>query len=222
MSSLLNAQQGNAAGAKEPGHQCVRCNRRARKCPESGSTRPGVGQAKPIRYQIPAFNPPRIRGEQDRGEPSRYAAPSLASLRTRLDNFHFDAAAFGNHQPLRRIAAYLDEHPGDCPNSRQAATIAGQEEHYFSQYFREKVGVTFGKWNSYRRVIHALELLTAADEESLTSIAENSGFPDLRALERHCHDWTGTTPRAIRYLLRRLSGRNSSDQNIIFDANLTP
>ncbi len=79
----------------------------------------------------------------------------------------------------------------------KAAGIAALENSYFSTYFHAKVGITFTRWLRQVRVKKAMELMKASDF-SITHIAYEVGFGNLRTFERAFKQHTLTTPREFR------------------------
>jgi AraC-like DNA-binding protein len=151
----------------------------------------------------------RIQGRGNRPERPAALNPDearqqLIEARARLDTFAFHTAAFDYYSPLQRLRRHLEEHPEDFIGLKEAAAIGGQERHYFCTFFREKVGVSFAVWNSYRRMTRAFITLATVDE-TITTIAEICGFADLRTFERHCMRWTGIMPKTVRALSRAAS-----------------
>ena len=79
----------------------------------------------------------------------------------------------------------------------KAAGIAALEKSYFSSYFRAKIGITFTDWLRQVRVRKATELLKAEDF-SITEVAYEVGFADLRTFERAFKKHTRMTPREFK------------------------
>jgi AraC-like DNA-binding protein len=135
------------------------------------------------------------------GEQQKPPQEQLVAACRRLDEFSFEASAFVQHGPLRRLKCFIDENPSKQINLKHAASEACLEPRYFGRFFHRRVGVSFGDWNSYRLMQRGLALL-AGYESSITDIAEDCGFSNLRTFERHCQKWTGLPPRTIRDLLQ--------------------
>lgn len=113
--------------------------------------------------------------------------------------FHYDPC-------LGKVKEYVDRHYRERLNLQVVAEVAGLERKYFSKFFHEKTGVCFSDWLSWVRVNHAIELMANGDrpltEQSLTEIAVEVGFHDLRTFERAIENWTGHTPRSVKSSLR--------------------
>ena len=76
---------------------------------------------------------------------------------------------------------------------KKAAGIAALESSYFSTYFRAKVGITFTDWLRQVRIRKAMKLMKASDF-SITEVAYEVGFGDLRTFGRAFKKHTLMTP----------------------------
>ncbi len=106
-------------------------------------------------------------------------------------------AAFNYYPRLKRLHQYVDQSYSEPISLKKAAGIAALESSYFSSYFRAKVGITFTDWLRQVRIVKAMELMKASDF-SITHIAYEVGFGDLRTFERAFKQHTGTTPREFK------------------------
>lgn len=102
--------------------------------------------------------------------------------------------AFDYYSRLRRIRRYVREHPEEWVSLHQAAGISGLSEAYFSTFFRQKVGVRFRDWRAHQKVLHAIELFETRNQ-TITKVAMDVGFSDLRTFQRAFKRHTGLTPR---------------------------
>src|SRR5262249_48960168 len=107
---------------------------------------------------------------------------------------------FEFYAPLRRAREFIEKNYAEDLSLSDVARVAGLERKYFSTYFHAKVGVPFRYWLSWIRVREAMRLMSTNDE-SLTEIAVNVGFQDMRTFERSFKRITGMTPRGARKLL---------------------
>jgi len=98
---------------------------------------------------------------------------------------------------LKRLREYVEQSYSEPISLKKAAGIAALESSYFSSYFRAKVGITFTEWLRQVRVEKAMELMKAGDF-SITHIAYEVGFKDLRTFERAFKKHTLRTPREFR------------------------
>jgi len=104
---------------------------------------------------------------------------------------------FDYYPRLNRLRQYVEQSYSEPISLENAAQIAALESSYFSTYFRAKVGITFTNWLRQVRIEKAMELMKAGDF-SITHIAYEVGFGDLRTFERAFKKHTLTTPREFR------------------------
>lgn len=116
-----------------------------------------------------------------------------------LRRVHF--AAFSYYDRLGKVEQYVRERSGEPLSLGEAARVAGLEEKYFSTYFHTKTGVRFKEWLTHVRIARAKEIMTRRDE-TITRLAFNVGFQDLRTFERAFKRHTGMTPLAFKRMIR--------------------
>jgi len=104
-----------------------------------------------------------------------------------------NGAAFNYYPRLKRLHQYVEKSYSKHIPLEMAAGIAALERSYFSSYFRAKVGINFTEWLRQVRVEKAMELMQARDF-SITEVAYEVGFGDLRTFERAFKKHTRTTP----------------------------
>ena len=100
---------------------------------------------------------------------------------------------FDYYPRLNRLRQYVEQSYSEPLPLGKAASIAALESSYFSSYFHAKVGITFTEWLRQVRLEKAIELIKASDL-SLTEIAYEVGFSDLRTFERAFKKHTRMTP----------------------------
>ncbi len=100
---------------------------------------------------------------------------------------------FDFYPRLNRLRGYVEQSYSEPIPLKKAAGIAALEKSYFSSYFRAKVGITFTDWLRQVRIEKAMELMKASDS-SITHIAYEVGFGDLRTFERAFKKHTLMTP----------------------------
>ena len=108
-----------------------------------------------------------------------------------------NGAAFNYYPRLKRLHQYVEKSYAKHIPLEMAAGIAALESSYFSSYFHAKVGISFTEWLRQVRVKKAMELMKARDF-SITHIAYEVGFGDLRTFERAFKKHTRTTPREFK------------------------
>ncbi len=105
--------------------------------------------------------------------------------------------AFDFYPRLKRLHQYVEQSYSEPIPLKKAAGIAALESSYFSSYFHAKVGITFTNWLRQVRVKKAMELMQARDF-SITEVAYEVGFRDLRTFERAFKEYTRRTPREFK------------------------
>ncbi len=100
---------------------------------------------------------------------------------------------FDYYPRLNRLREYVEQSYSEPISLKKAAGIAALESSYFSSYFRAKVGITFTEWLRQVRIRKAMKLMKASDF-SITHIAYEVGFGDLRTFERAFKKHTRMTP----------------------------
>jgi AraC-like DNA-binding protein len=109
----------------------------------------------------------------------------------------FDEAPLESCPQLIRVSRYVRANYASEISVARAAQEAGLERKYFSTFFRKKVGICFRNWVMFVRVGRARQLL-AERERTISQIAFDTGFQDLRTFERAFHKCTGVSAAALR------------------------
>jgi len=104
-----------------------------------------------------------------------------------------NGAAFNYYPRLNRLHQYVEQSYSEPISLKKAASVAALESSYFSSYFRAKVGITFTEWLRQVRIRKAMKLMKASDF-SITEVAYEVGFGDLRTFERAFKKHTLMTP----------------------------
>lgn len=105
----------------------------------------------------------------------------------------FNRSAFSYYTRLGRVERFVAQHYDEPIPLARAARVAGYGEKYFSTLFHQKTGVRFRDWLSSVRVGRAMRLLEQRNH-SITGIALDVGFQDLRTFQRTFKKLTGMTP----------------------------
>lgn len=109
----------------------------------------------------------------------------------------FVGASLTAYVPLKAVREFVEHQLPERVTLSQAAVAAQRESKYFSVYFKRKVGVSFTDWLHIVRLSRAL--LRFDDWElSITQIALDVGYQDLRTFERAFKRLIGSTPSAFR------------------------
>ncbi len=104
---------------------------------------------------------------------------------------------FDYYPRLNRLREYVEQSYSEPISLGNAASIVALESSYFSTYFRAKVGITFTEWLRQVRIRKAIKLMKASDL-SITEVAYEVGFGDLRTFERAFKKHTRMTPREFK------------------------
>lgn len=120
---------------------------------------------------------------------------------SRFDAGRINKEAFSYYSRLGRVHDYVLRNYSDRISLSDAASVAAMQEKYFSSFFHLKTGVCFSEWLSYVRVSHAKRLMRSANR-SITDVAFEVGFQNLRTFERTFKRHTGNTPQAFKNAVR--------------------
>ncbi len=112
-----------------------------------------------------------------------------------------DEAVFVYYARLERLKRYVDQNLSEPITLQTAAEVAGLEQKYFSAFFQRKTGVGFREWLNRLRVRRAGALLEQ-NNLSITELAQEVGFQDLRTFERAFKKHKGMTPVAFKNTVR--------------------
>lgn len=99
---------------------------------------------------------------------------------------------------IRRIKdaiSYMEQHYENEISLNQIAQIMGMTPTYFSRFFKMASGQTFHSYLTWIRLRHAQQMLLN-QEETVTEIAMNSGFPNVKAFIEAFKKEYGMTPTA--------------------------
>ena len=122
-----------------------------------------------------------------------------------LDSEQINDRAFEYYAPLRKVRAHVEVNYSEDISLERAAQIAGMERKYFSAFFHKKVGICFRHWLMRLRIVEAISLMEAKNY-SITEVAFEIGFKDLRTFERAFKKCTGLTPIEFKRRVTHLSG----------------
>lgn len=119
-----------------------------------------------------------------------------------FDSTQINERAFEYYARLRKVRQYVEDNYPEYISLEKAAQIAGMERKYFSTFFHKKVGICFRYWLMGLRIGKAISLMETANH-SITQIAFQIGFMDLRTFERAFKRCTGLTPAEFKKRVTR-------------------
>lgn len=124
-------------------------------------------------------------------------APFQIISRQREDLFHKEA--------IRVITSYLEEHYREKVSLDDLAKLTKYNRTYISTIFHKTVGIRFYDYLIRIRITNALYEL-ADDTKTLTDVALDSGFPDLKNFSRKFRETIHVTPARYREVIRTMEG----------------
>ncbi|REJ83380.1 MAG: AraC family transcriptional regulator [Acidobacteria bacterium] len=104
-------------------------------------------------------------------------------------------------EALRSVREHVEDNFERQVPLAEAADVAGFERTYFSHYFHKKTGVTYVRWLNALRISRSISFLRNR-EMSISEVAEQVGYRDLRTFERNFKRFLGCTPSSFRRGLR--------------------
>jgi transcriptional regulator GlxA family with amidase domain len=109
--------------------------------------------------------------------------------------------AFKYYDRLARVKRYFEDNLSEPFSVETAARIACLSEKYFSTFFHRKTGVRFKEWVNAVRIERARQLIDERNR-SVTDVAFDVGFQDLRTFERAFKRNSSMTPLAYKKSVR--------------------
>lgn len=126
--------------------------------------------------------------------PEQKRPPFEASLLSQLARFD-KALAYYRH--LADIPAFVDRQAASRITLHMVARAVGLSQSQLSRIFQEKVGISFHRWLTLRRLHAAMELMRER-QLSAAEAAYLSGFASYRSFTRTFRKFVGTTPSKYR------------------------
>lgn len=94
---------------------------------------------------------------------------------------------------IRKVIAFIENHYEDDLSLSEIATYIGMSPNYFSRFFKNATNETVHSYLTHIRLYHAhKELLNST--HSITELALNNGFPNVKAFIEAFKKAYGTTP----------------------------
>ncbi len=98
---------------------------------------------------------------------------------------------------LVAVILYANENFRTECTLQKAVSHVGYDYGYISKLFKKSVGVTFNQYVNFLRIQHGLTLLKITNT-SVTQIALDSGYTNLRTFNRRFFEQMGVTPNEFR------------------------
>ena len=98
---------------------------------------------------------------------------------------------------LDSVFRYVEENYTSEITLGKISSVANFSEYYFTRFFKEATGMTFGKYLNNFRVEKAVELLKSEDD-AITEIVFKSGFGSIKTFNRVFRQIKGCSPTAYR------------------------
>ncbi|MEO0457919.1 MAG: AraC family transcriptional regulator [Cyanobacteria bacterium P01_A01_bin.114] len=98
---------------------------------------------------------------------------------------------------LEQVRAYIDAHLSEDISLAELAKVAGLSKFYFSEMFKQSLGLPPYRYVLLQRIERAKQCLREGNLP-ISDIALHCGFADQSHLAKHFRKSVGTTPRAFR------------------------
>lgn len=109
---------------------------------------------------------------------------------------------------IHKIILYIEEHYREKLSLDEIAEYFGYNSSYFSQMFRSSVGINFYEFLTRRRLREAVRELDRTNKKIL-DIANDTGFPNLKAFNTRFRELFERTPSEYRSSLKQVRVRDS-------------
>ncbi len=111
---------------------------------------------------------------------------------------------------IHKVILYIEEHYREKLSLDEVANYFGYNSSYFSQMFRNSVGINFYEFLTRRRLREAVRELDRTNKKVL-DIANDTGFPNLKAFNTRFRELFERTPSEYRSSLKNIRVRDSLD-----------
>ncbi len=109
---------------------------------------------------------------------------------------------------IHKIILYIEDHYREKLSLDEVAEYFGYNSSYFSQMFRSSVGINFYEFLTRRRLREAVRELDRTNKKIL-DIANDTGFPNLKAFNTRFRELFERTPSEYRSSLKQVRIRDS-------------
>lgn len=101
---------------------------------------------------------------------------------------------------LYSLINYVQKHYKETCTLQQVSKEFGYDYYYLSKYFRKKLGLTFTEYINQYRILQACFMLNNT-KETISDIAMQCGYDNLRTFNRNFRLYTGYSPTKYRTTL---------------------
>ncbi len=98
---------------------------------------------------------------------------------------------------LENVFNYVEENYHSDISLEEISSVANFSEYYFTRFFKEATGMTFGKYMNNYRVEKAAQLLKDTDD-TITEVVFKSGFGSIKTFNRVFKQTKGCSPSAYK------------------------
>lgn len=98
---------------------------------------------------------------------------------------------------LENVFKYVEENYHSDISLGEISSVANFSEYYFTRFFKEATGMTFGKYMNNYRVEKAAQLLKDTDD-TITEVVFKSGFGSIKTFNRVFKQTKGCSPSAYK------------------------
>ncbi len=110
-----------------------------------------------------------------------------------FSRFFRNSTGYKSTKRVKKAITYMEENFENRISVEDMGRVMGMTPSYFSRFFRNSTGQTFHAYLTHIRLIYARRILLE-QEETITDIAMNCGFPNVKAFIDAFHREYGTTP----------------------------
>lgn len=121
----------------------------------------------------------------------------------------------GDWRGIRRVKSaisYMEQHYDSTLSLTEIANVIGMTPSYFSRFFKQATGQNFHSYLTWIRLRHAQQILQEQDE-TVTEIAMNNGFPNVKAFIQAFKEEYGMTPAVYRKEWERCRKAETQSEN---------
>lgn len=158
--------------------------------------------------------------KKTQGYQLKLGSETLLLVRDLLHNFEYrkidkeeEQESKDNVQRINRIIKYINDNLDDGVTLDEIADVEDMSIYYLSRFFKQIIGMTFQDYKNQKRVDKAVRLLTNTDD-TITSVAFQSGFPSIKALNSIFKRYHGCAPSEFRNTIQDSNNDDMPDLQI--------